>query len=127
MSGTKFLLDTNAVITLLNGNIKNKDLPITDQSGLFISIITRMELLAFSSLTETEEKQIRDFLNYNISTVSINNHIEETAIQIRRTGGLKLPDSIIAATAIVLDTVLLTDDKTLLKFNWPKLKTQKLS
>jgi predicted nucleic acid-binding protein len=56
--------------------------------------------------------------------VSINNYIETEAIKIRKTGGLKLPDSIIVATATALNTTLLTNDKTLLQFNWPGLKTQ---
>ncbi|MDR1997403.1 MAG: type II toxin-antitoxin system VapC family toxin [Candidatus Margulisbacteria bacterium] len=127
MSRKTFLLDTNTVITLLNGDTKiKKDFPITEQTDLFVSVITRMELLAFSGLTAEAEKCIRDFLNYNTSVVSINSYIEEEAIKIRRTGGLKLPDSIIAATAIALGTVLLTNDRTLLQFNWPKLQTRSI-
>jgi predicted nucleic acid-binding protein len=128
VSGDNFLLDTNTVIALLNGDPKIKpDLLVAEQLVLFISIITRMELLAFSGLTSEEDKYIRDFLNYNVSVVSINSYIEEEAIKIRRTGALKLPDSIIAATAIALGATLLTNDKTLLLFNWPKLKTQSAS
>jgi predicted nucleic acid-binding protein len=125
MSANNFLLDTNTIITLLKGTTEiKKNLSLTEQNDLFISIITRMELLAFPGLTAEDEEYIRDFLNRNVSVVSINNYIETEAIKIRKTGGLKLPDSIIAATAIALNTTLLTNDKTLLQFNWPGLKTQ---
>jgi predicted nucleic acid-binding protein len=50
--------------------------------------------------------------------------IEEAAIAIRKSSKLKLPDCIIAATAIALDAVLLTSDATLIKLAWPGLHTQ---
>lgn len=39
---------------------------------------------------------------------------EKKTIEIRKTGGLKLPDSIIVAAAIVSDAILVTSDKKLL-------------
>ena len=56
----------------------------------------------------------------------VNEAIEQKAIEIRRATTIKLPDSIIAATAIILDAVLLTDDDRLLSFSWPGLLTQSL-
>ena len=47
-------------------------------------------------------------------------------IALRRSVKLKLPDCIVAATAIVLDSVLLTADKELLRLNWSGLKTQNI-
>jgi predicted nucleic acid-binding protein len=45
--------------------------------------------------------------------------IEEEAIKIRKNTKIKLPDCIIAATAIILGAVLLTDDPQLIKLSWP--------
>jgi predicted nucleic acid-binding protein len=49
---------------------------------------------------------------------------KEKTIALRRTTKLKLPDCIVAATAIVLDAVLLTDDDHLLVLSWQGLRTQ---
>jgi len=52
--------------------------------------------------------------------------IEKKAIELRRSTKLKLPDSIVAATSIVLDAILLTDDEHLLSLSLPGLKTQSI-
>jgi predicted nucleic acid-binding protein len=38
----------------------------------------------------------------------------------------RLPDSIIAATSIISNAILLTDDKDLLNLSWPGLRTQRI-
>ena len=43
--------------------------------------------------------------------VSINNDIKERYVEIRKKYHLKLPDAIIAATAISMDIPLITSDK----------------
>jgi predicted nucleic acid-binding protein len=47
--------------------------------------------------------------------------IERTAIAIRREGEprLKLPDAIVAATAVFMDAALVTADARLCKLTWP--------
>jgi len=46
-----------------------------------------------------------------MDVVPLNNKIKDTAILIRRKYTLKLPDSIVAATAIAYDMPLITADK----------------
>jgi predicted nucleic acid-binding protein len=53
----------------------------------------------------------------------LDNLVEKIAVEIRRNTTIKLPDCIVAATAIALDAVLLTDDQCLKKLVWPGLKT----
>ena len=59
MSG-KFLLDTNALIDMLQGNSK-----IEDRKGsagqFFVSEISEIELLCFPKITSKQEKTIREF------------------------------------------------------------------
>lgn len=72
-----------------------------------------MELLGYPGITPDEESLILkrfDFLNYQ----PINTAIENMAIHLRRTHRLKLPDAIIAATALTLQAELLTYDRQLL-------------
>lgn len=69
-----------------------------------------MELLSFSGITETEELGIKNLLSY-CSKVTVSEDIKDTAISIRRKYRIKLPDAIVAASAIMNDIPLLTADK----------------
>lgn len=51
--------------------------------------------------------------------------VRETAIRLRREHRLKLPDAIIAASALVLDATLLTNDQRLASL--PALRSQALA
>ena len=115
MSGTKWLLDTNFVIGLLKGNEAVQsvllDYPISLQDCSY-SFITRIELLGFPAITDAETKSIEKLLSA-MNYVPMSQAIEDATIQIRREHGLKTPDAIIAATAIVNDLELLTLDQQL--------------
>lgn len=74
---------------------------------LFISEITRLELLAVPGLSRTEELAIRELLNLFVS-VSVDARIAEVAAAIKRNYRLRLGDSIIAATAYLTNSRLVT-------------------
>ncbi len=116
MSGKdNFLLDTNIVLGFLNGNVKITDFFEKNlmQSNLHVSQITRMELLGYPGITVQEEKQLKKFLSY-VKILPINEAICDQVIHLRREKKLKLPDALIAATAIYFDLVLVTCDSDLL-------------
>ena len=46
------------------------------------------------------------------------------AIALRRTIKIKLPDCIVADTAIALNAILLTADRELLRLEWPEYKAE---
>jgi predicted nucleic acid-binding protein len=106
MSGIDYLADTNALIYLLAGNECMK--PYLDKR-LAVSVISYMEILSFSGIDSEEEKNIREFLD-NCIIIGIEDGIREKTISIRRERKVKLPDSIIAATAILYGIPLLTAD-----------------
>lgn len=115
MTGIDHLLDTNIVIGLLKG--AESTVALAQQAGLVlsraaVSQITRMELLGFADLTEAEERATRSFLSA-CQVVGITDEIEAEAIRLRRSGALKLPDAIVAATALSTGAVLLTLDRRL--------------
>jgi len=56
--------------------------------------------------------------------VELTDAVKKETIALRRNIRHKLPDCIVAATASVLNAVLLTADKKLLNLSWPGLKTQ---
>jgi predicted nucleic acid-binding protein len=76
-------------------------------------------------MSNNEEKDILEFLE-DLTVIPLNEIIEKKAIEIRRATSVKLPDSIVAATSIILNAVLLTDDKHLLDLSWPGLRTQNI-
>lgn len=107
MSGNNYLLDTNIVLYLLGGDKVLAE--ILGTKTPFVSYITEMELLGSPQVNLTEEKLIKTFLSA-CSIIEMNQQIKESAIQIRKKTGLKLPDSIIAASAEYTGVSLLTAD-----------------
>ncbi|MBL7222435.1 MAG: type II toxin-antitoxin system VapC family toxin [Candidatus Brocadiae bacterium] len=126
MNGIDCVLDTNVVIGYLGGcdwavaTIRQKQ---TDGATCAVSQITRMELLAFPCLTPDEEQAVRAFLGH-VAIVGLTDAIEERAIQLRRKHRLKLPDAIIAATAVELGAALVTSDTQLLGLNASDFKAE---
>ena len=107
MNGIDFVADTNALIYLLNGN--SCMLPFLNKSLAF-SVISEMELLSFSGITEEEENNIKALLN-DCEEISLLKDVKEKAIELRRKYKTKLPDAIVAASAIVNNLPLITADK----------------
>ncbi len=107
----KYLFDTNAVIYTLKGVAK--PLFITSEDMLHISFISKIELLSHPSKNEEREK-IEQFLE-NVLIVLINDSLINKTVEIRIQHGLKLPDAVIAATAILHDATLITSDEKIIK------------
>ena len=107
MNGTDFVADTNALIYLLNGN--SCMIPFL-QSKLAFSVISEMELLSFSGIIATEENNIKSLL-LDCKEISLTGEVKEKTIEIRKKYKTKLPDAIVAASAIVNNLPLITADK----------------
>ena len=108
MNGDKYLLDTNIVLYVLNG--ESDLISFLNDQLIHISIITEMELLSFHSISKQEQHSLKDFIG-EIEVTPLNEKIKDTAIAIRKKYKLKLPDSIVAATAIAYNIPLITADK----------------
>lgn len=115
MSGIKYLLDTNIIIGMYQKTpavlalLADKNMSINECA---YSSITKMELLSFPAITESEIAAINSLLGRMVY-LSISDKIEELAIAFRRVHKTKLPDSIIAASAQAHHIELLTLDKNL--------------
>ena len=72
-----------------------------------LSVITRMELLAWPNATTEQQQVLQQYINVSI-IYNLDEPIVVKAIDLRKTDRIKLPDAIIAATAIVHDLTLLT-------------------
>ena len=108
MSGSNLLLDTNVILSFLKGD--RTLLTLFEDNNLFISIITEIELLSYSELTEKELQEIRLFLQ-QCSSINLSDSIKLKAIEVRKSYGFKIPDAIILASSLVMNSTLLTADK----------------
>lgn len=108
MSGNKIFIDTNIAIYLLDGDTSLAE--ILNQKQLYLSFITQLELLGYKGLTVEHEQQI-EYMLENCIIMDVNNRIKQKVIQLRRNYAIKLPDCIVAATAMYLDLPLITSDK----------------
>ena len=106
MSGSKFLADTNALIYLLGGNSCMKPYASLKMG---YSVISEMEILSFSKLSDEEEQITRRFL-HSFERILLEEPVIDRTIQLRKHYRIKLPDAMIAATAIERDIPLLTAD-----------------
>lgn len=108
MSGTKYLLDTNIVLYILSGD--KTIATYTHQKELYLSVISEIELLGFQNLSQKEETGIKRFLS-NFRLIQLDETVKAEAILLRRAYNLKLPDCIIAASAITWNLMLISADK----------------
>jgi predicted nucleic acid-binding protein len=101
----RYVLDTNVALYLLSGRLVNP-LPVGE---FYLSIISEIEMLSFSAIGQEEESRIRQFVS-QVTIVGLSEEVKQSTIEIRRKYRLKLPDAIVCATAIILDSDLLSND-----------------
>ena len=105
-----YLLDSNTVIDYLEGKMPlhalNEMDKIIDQKAR-ISVITQMEILGWFGATSVQLKLLNEFVADAILFDLTPEMINRT-ITIRQQYKIKLPDAIIAATALVYDLTLLS-------------------
>jgi predicted nucleic acid-binding protein len=107
--GTGYLIDTNVIIGYLDGKIENNGMafmhPIIDRVPN-ISVINKIEILRFNQ-PNNDYKILLDFVKSS-NVFSLTEDIIERTISICRVNKIKLPDAIIAATAITNNLTLIT-------------------
>ncbi|MDR2050159.1 MAG: PIN domain-containing protein [Deltaproteobacteria bacterium] len=119
----KLLLDTNIILGIFRGSPSiTRALEAHADADMCVSVLTKMELLSFHSLTPEEEAFIMDLLS-DVTIIPLNPDVEETAIRLRRATHRKMPDAIVAASAVVAGAVLVTCDRELAATSFPELIT----
>ncbi len=107
-----YLLDTNCVIYLLQGEPELAKL--TTGNKLATNFIIEVELLGWSSISLKDKKLIETFLE-EVYYFDYNTNIKKIAIRLRQNYNLKLADAFIAATALEYDLILVSADKVFSK------------
>jgi predicted nucleic acid-binding protein len=106
-----YLLDSNVVIDFLDAKfpddakefIFNINYPI-------ISVASRIELSIFPNYTPEKAKVLKEYINYCI-ILDMNEAVILMIIELKRKYKIRDFDSIIAATALVYNLPLITNDK----------------
>ena len=112
MSGKRrYLLDTNAVVSLLAGNHALAD-QLGDAEYVGISVVSYLEFLAFDGLADSDRACFASFCERVEIVPLAHDHsgLIELALDLRRHHHLKLPDAIIGATALARNALLITND-----------------
>jgi len=104
------VFDTNILIYHLNDSLGDDAEQLLEkafESGSYISVITRIELLGWHKHSNESLSSVEDLLS-NLSEQPLSEEIVKRSIQLRQTTSLKVPDAIIAATALHLELPLMT-------------------
>ena len=104
----EYVPDTNICLHVLRGTLLGS-LPTGHYS---ISAVTEIELFAKPNLSLAERQDIQAFLS-KLTIIELPQKVRDEAARTRIATGLKLPDAIIAATALTLGAELLSNDRQL--------------
>lgn len=109
----KYFLDTNIFIYFMQDapeiisffkELKN------GETINYYSFITRLELLGIPNVTEEITEKTENLLN-EFYRIDYNLTIEEHLLDIRKKKRIKIPDAIIAASALYTNSILVTRNK----------------
>ncbi|MGB3548017.1 MAG: type II toxin-antitoxin system VapC family toxin [Saprospiraceae bacterium] len=106
-----YIWDTNIAIYYLNGGLNPVALNFINEIPIYskphLSVIAERELLSWSEITDEELKQVEMFIE-NSFVLPVNEEVKNRTIAIKRHKKIKLPDALIAASAIVYNCTLLS-------------------
>lgn len=109
--GINYLWDTNTVIYFLQNQFSiDAELFIDkalENSFPIISAITEIELLCWKTNNENDIKVLNDFIK-QATVIELEQKIKLRTASIRKNYRIKLPDAIIAATALTHNLCLIT-------------------
>lgn len=100
------VFDTNALVAVAQGT----HVLDSAQVRAAISIISKIEILSWPGLSDEQRTNLRRTLG-SMDVIEIDAKVEAFTIDIRLNRQLKLPDAIIAATALSRNAPLVTNDQ----------------
>jgi predicted nucleic acid-binding protein len=119
-----YLLDTNIFIHFLENSIPKKGSECMDSindGDCRITVISKIETLGYVFVSKSSEDLLSSFVNPFFAEELSHSLVEKT-IECRKKYKIKLADSIIATSAIVLKFTLITRDKK----DFSKVKEMKI-
>ena len=107
--GQGYFLDSNVIIGYLAGKIPSSGMEIVSEivsNRPNISVISQIEILRFNDIPKNEAV-LEEFINMS-KIYPLSNNVVERTIELCKQIKIKLPDAIIAATALVEGFTLVT-------------------
>jgi predicted nucleic acid-binding protein len=106
-----YTLDTNAVIYFLKDEERAaqviSDILAEPSTSSYISTATEAELFAYSNLADAEISRIEEFFEL-VTIIPIDSRVARLAGSLKALHDMKLGDSLVAATALLMRSTLLT-------------------
>ncbi len=112
MSGNNYLLDTNILVYALKG--LPSVMPYFEED-CYLSVITEIEIIGVPELSK-KDLVIRQAAIDFCTIIPLTNSIKSEAIRLKQEFKVKLPDAVIAATALMEGYTLVTADKGFKRF-----------
>jgi predicted nucleic acid-binding protein len=109
MEQQQYLIDTNAVIDYLGQKLPAMGMNFMNtviDNVPNVSVITKIEVLGFNA--PTEHYQLLNQFMDDATVLDLSEDVVTTCIDIRKNYKTKLPDAIIAATALVYDLIIIS-------------------
>lgn len=107
----RWLLDTNVLIDAFAGRADSVRAITSARTAnlewIGYSAVTRLEVLGFPGLNAADESGLRNLLA-QFSEAPIDEAVIERAIEIRKSIRIKIPDALVAATALIYEATLVT-------------------
>lgn len=118
----QYLIDNNVISSYFSGLFSENTMSfiadIIDETPN-ISVVTQIEALSWIHPDKSKEAIIKAFIE-DANILSLSSDVVTQCVRIRRNRKIKTPDAIIAATAIVYNLTLITNDADFI--NIPDLK-----
>ena len=113
MEKIRFMLDTNVIIDTLNNDLDLLAfLETFPDCEIYINPVVAIEVPVKAGMSNDEEAAARALLD-SCKWTEIDKNVCEAAVQIRRAKELRLPDALIAASAITINATVLSNDSHL--------------
>lgn len=119
MNGNRYLLDTSAIVFLLQQKNSELNNILYNAEWIGVSVVSCLEFLIFPELSDADKSIFTEFLT-RVEIVNLDYEDEnliKTIITLRNKYSIKLPDAIIAGSAYTFSAKLITGDKRLFKIN----------
>lgn len=111
--GKRFLIHTNVIIDHLKKvlpSLAQKFVNKIMDEEFNVSVITRLEILGYQLVTQ----EVNVFMNL-ATTFALDKDVEVRTIEIRKQKKIKLPDAIIAATALVNNFTIISRNEKIFR------------
>jgi predicted nucleic acid-binding protein len=105
----RYLIDSNAVIDYLGKKLPQAGVTLISKiidSAPLVSVITKIEVLGYRA-PDDSQILLKNFIE-DVVTIGLTDEIINQTIFVRKEYKIKLPDAIIAATAVVFNLTLVT-------------------